>query len=117
MNSGRQFGFAELSTACFIFNFHITKKTSVKANKNQVKVLIAIKEKDYITIIMLNTQTCTQKTIKHKILQKYIVFVVSNLNTTQRANLNYLLFRMWLFNLILLANTLENSGICKKTIN
>lgn len=69
MNSGRQFGFAELSTACFIFNFHITKKTSVKANKNQVKVLIAIKEKDYTTITMLNTQTCTQKTIKHKILQ------------------------------------------------
>lgn len=66
MNSGRQFGFAELSTACFIFNFHITKKTSVKANKNQVKVLIAIKEKDYTTITMLYTQTCTQKTIKTK---------------------------------------------------
>lgn len=67
MNSGRQFGFAELSTACFIFNFHITKKKpSVKAKQ---KVLIAIKEKDYTTITMLNTQTCTQKTIIHKILQ------------------------------------------------
>lgn len=38
MNSGRQFGFAELSTACFIFNFHITKKeTSVKTNQNSCK--------------------------------------------------------------------------------
>lgn len=111
MNNGRQFGFAELSTACFIFNFHITKKKpSVKAKQKSSKRLIAIKEKDYTTIIMLNTQTCTQKTIKHKILQKYIVFVVSNLNTTHRANLNYLLFRMWLFNLILLANTLDKLG-------
>lgn len=38
MNSGRQFGFAELSTACFIFNFHITKKKpSVKAKQKSSK--------------------------------------------------------------------------------